>query len=223
MTQALEGIKILDLSRVPPGDFCTMFLGDMGAEVLKIEPPPDMARRAGSGLSPIGEVRRMEAAYNPLNRNKKSMGLNLRSEEGCHIFYRLTEKADVIVEGFRPGVVKRLGVDYETVMKINPRIIYCSISGYGQDGPYQNLPGHDINYISIGGVLGLISEKERRPVIPLNLVADYAGGALHATMGILTALVARERTGKGQYVDISMTDCVVSLLSGTAQNYFAVV
>lgn len=217
---ALEGIKILDLAHLPPGALCTMILGDLGAEVLKIEAPPDPSGRVGLGLSPIGEERRKEAAYNPLNRNKRSIGLNLRSEPARQIFYRLAEKADVIVEGFRPGVVKRLGVDYETVSKMNPRIVYCSLSGYGQEGPYRNLPGHDVNYLAVTGALDLIGSRGGPPVIPLNLIADFAGASLHGVMGILAALVARDKTGKGQYVDIAYTDGVLTLLTWLTTNYF---
>jgi len=198
-----------------------MMLGDMGAEVIKIEQlPAPGARRAGSGISPMDEEGMKRAAYYALNRNKKSVGLNLKSEGGRDIFHRLAEKADVIVEGFRPGVMKRLGVDYQSVSRTNPRVIYCSITGYGQDGPYQMLPGHDVNYIAMGGALNLIGPAEGPPVIPLNLVGDYAGGTLHAVIGILLALIARERTGKGQQVDISMTDGVVSLLAAVASDYF---
>lgn len=221
---ALEGIKVLDLSRTAPITYCTMILADLGAEVIKIEIPfePGISP-AGSGVSPHPEEEEgyKRAAFYPFNRNKKSIALNLRSEAARQIFYRLVENADVIVEGFRPGAVKRLGVDYETTLKINPKIIYCSLSGYGQDGPYRDLPGHDINYISIGGVLGLIGEEPNSPpIIPLNFIADYAGGALYATIGILAALMARQKTGRGQYVDTAITDGVVSLLSLIASDYF---
>ena len=218
---ALEGTKILDLTRQGPGPFCTMILGDLGAEVIKIEAPPTAgARQAGLGQSPIGKAGRRDAAYRTVNRNKKSILLNLKSEEARHIFYQLAEKADVIVEGFRPGVAKRLGIDYQTIAKINPKIIYCSITGYGQDGPYRDLPGHDINYISIAGALNLIGEADGRPIIPLNLLADFGGGGMSAIIGILSALIARDKTGKGQYIDISMTDSVISLLATTIGNYF---
>jgi crotonobetainyl-CoA:carnitine CoA-transferase CaiB-like acyl-CoA transferase len=200
-----------------------MILGDLGAEVIKVEAPYEPgAPPIGKGVSPHPQDERSErvAAYHPLNRNKKSIVLNLRLEEAREVFYKLVKNSDVILEGFRPGTVKRLGVDYETVEKINPEIIYCSISGYGQDGPYQFLPGHDINYISISGALGIIGEPSGPPVIPLNLVADYAGGALHAVIGILAALLAREKTGRGQYVDIAMADGAISLLSVVAFDYF---
>jgi len=221
MASALDGIRILDLTRVAPGSLCTMMLGDMGAEVIKIEQLPEPgARRAGSGISPMDEEGKERAAYYALNRNKKSVGLNLKSDGGREVFQRLAQTADVVVEGFRPGVMKRLGVDYRRVSRINPRIIYCSITGYGQDGPYQMLPGHDVNYIAMGGALNLIGPAEGPPVIPLNLVGDYAGGTLHAVIGILLALIAREHTGKGQQVDISMTDGVVSLLAAVISDYF---
>ncbi len=219
---ALEDIRILDLTHLVPGALCTMILGDLGADVIKIEALPGVGGRgAGIGSSPIGEEGRRQAAFDALNRNKRSVGLNLRSENGREIFYRLAQKADVIVEGFRPGVVKRLGVDYEAIRAINSRVIYCSLSGYGQDGPYSNLSGHDINYISIAGVLNLIGTPDRPPVIPLNLLADFAGASLHGVIGILTALVARGRTGAGQYVDISYTDGAMSVMTWFISNYFS--
>ena len=213
---ALEGIKILDLTWQGPGPFCTMILGDLGAKIIRIGPPPTSGARQSSRK--VGEK---ELAYQAINRNKKSILLNLKLEEGRHVFYQLAEEADVVVEGFRPGVAERLGVDYQMVTKINPKIIYCSISGYGQDGPYRDLPGHDINYISIGGALNLIGEADRPPVVPLNLIADYGAGGKDAIVGILSALIARDKTGKGQYIDISLTDGVISLLSTTVlSRYF---
>ncbi len=207
---ALEGIKILDFTWQGPGPFCTMILGDLGAEVIKIGPPPTVGARQATR-----EVGKREVAYQTINRNKKSILLNLRLEEARHIFYQLAAETDVIVEGFRPGVAKRLGIDYQTVSKINLKITYCSITGYGQDGPYRDLPGHDINYISIGGALNLIGEADRQPVIPLNLIADYGAGGMSAVVGVLSALIARSKTGKGQYIDISLTDSVISLLTET--------
>ena len=218
MTSALEGIKIIDLSRVGPGPFATMLLADLGADVIRIDEPAraEEARRKSS--SSRGKTIR---AYNSVhNRNKKSIVLNLKDERGRQILLKLASTSDVIVEGFRPGVSGKLGVDYETLKSINPGIIYCSITGYGQDGPYQSLPGHDINYISIAGALGLIGEKGGPPTIPLNLLADFAGGSLQAVIGIFAALTARGQTGRGQYVDIAMVDGVVSLLAGVAADYF---
>ncbi|MDY7019168.1 MAG: CaiB/BaiF CoA-transferase family protein [Chloroflexota bacterium] len=222
MTLALEGIKILDISRVGIAGFSTMILGDLGAEVIKIETPrKEAGPYLGSSVSPLGEEGRAEAAYQAINRNKKSIALNLHSEQGRQIFYQLAEKTDVIIEGFRPGVVKRMGVDYETIKKMNPRVVYCSISGYGQDGPYRDMPGHDPNYIAIGGALGLIGQPDGPPILPLNYVGDWAGGSLHATIGILVALMARERTGRGQFVDVSMTDGVIALTGLLfARDYF---
>jgi len=208
MMGALDGIKILELARVAPGEFCTMLLADMGAEVLKVETPA-----ADGKPEPDEEKRRAAFAY--VNRNKRSLALNLKNPEGQAIFHRLAATADVIVEGFRPGVMKRLGGDYETIRKINPRIIYCSLSGFGQDGPYRDYPAHDLNYLSLSGVLGLIGEADRKPAIPLNLVADYGGASLHGALGIMIALFARERTGKGQHVDVAYLDATLSLLGAT--------
>ncbi len=208
MMGALDGIKILELARVAPGEFCTMLLADMGAEVLKVETPA-----ADGKPEPDEEKRRAAFAY--VNRNKRSLALNLKTPEGQAIFHGLAATADVIVEGFRPGVMKRLGGDYETIRKIDPRIIYCSLSGFGQDGPYRDYPAHDLNYLSLSGVLGLIGEADRKPAIPLNLVADYGGASLHGALGIMIALFARERTGKGQHVDVAYLDATLSLLGAT--------
>lgn len=218
---ALEGITILDLSRVGIAAFATMILGDLGADIIKIDEPRKPGTTIfGSSVSPIGEDARKRAAFRAMNRNKKSIALNLKHPDARQIFYALAKKSDVIIEGFRPGVVKRLEVDYETIKAMNPRIIYCSISGYGQDGPYSKLPGHDANYISIGGALGLIGQAGGPPVLPLNFVADWAGGSLFSTIGILAALMARQKTGKGQYIDMSMTDGVVALMTNLAVDYF---
>jgi crotonobetainyl-CoA:carnitine CoA-transferase CaiB-like acyl-CoA transferase len=208
----LDGIKILELARVPPAELPGMMLADMGAEVLKIE-TPDAERPSGPEW-----VRR--TIFNFTNRNKRSMTLNLKSPEGQAIFRKLATTADVLVEGFRPGVMKRLGADYETLAKLNPRLIYCSLSGFGQDGPYKNHPAHDMNYLSLAGVLNLIGEPDRKPAIPLNLVADYAGASLHGALGIVLALFARERTGRGQHVDVAYLDTTVSLLAATPNMRF---
>lgn len=222
MVMPLEGIRVIELSRVVTGAYCTMLLGDMGAEVIKVEQPIKAdTPRWGGGWSPVGEERRKEASSNALQRNKKSVAIDLSTEAGKEIFYKLVKKSDVILECYRPGVAKRLNIDYDTVRNLNPGIIYCSLSGYGQDGPYAHLPGHDINYISFTGVLGLIGDRDGRPVIPLNLVGDFAGGSLHAALGILLALMARQKTGEGQYVDVAMTDGVVSLISFILSNYFS--
>ncbi|HEY7648369.1 MAG TPA: CaiB/BaiF CoA-transferase family protein [Methylomirabilota bacterium] len=208
----LDGIKIIELARVPPAEMPAMLLADMGADVLKIETPE--AER------PRGIEADRRAAFSFVNRNKRSLTLNLKAAEGQAIFRRLAAGADVIVEGFRPGVMKRLGADYEALRALNPRLVYCSLSGFGQDGPYRDFPAHDLNYISLAGVLGLIGEPNRKPVIPLNLIADYAGASLHGALGIMLALFARERTGRGQHVDVAYLDTSVSLLAATPNMRF---
>jgi len=208
----LDGIKILELARVPPAELPGMMLADMGADVLKIE-TPEPGRPADEDW-----VRRTIHTFT--NRNKRSMTLNMKSAEGQEIFARLAAGADVIVEGFRPGVMKRLGADYETLGRRNARLVYCSLSGFGQDGPYRDYPAHDMNYLSLAGVLNLIGEPGRKPVIPLNLVADYAGAGMHGALGIVLALFARERTGRGQHVDVSYLDTSVSLLAATPNMRF---
>ena len=227
MTMPLEGITVLDLTRLAPGPYCTMILADLGADVIKIEEPgPPTGRRAeqAAGLSPVPPPRSGVDRHTPhwaLNRNKKTIGLNLKHDEARQIFYQLAERADVVVEEFRPGVAKRLGIDYDTLRQRNTRLIYCAITGYGQSGPYTDLVGHDINYISMAGCLGMIGAKGGPPVIPHNIIADFAGGGMHGAIGVLAALMARERTGRGQFVDIAMTDGVYSLLVSQLSTYFA--
>jgi crotonobetainyl-CoA:carnitine CoA-transferase CaiB-like acyl-CoA transferase len=227
MTMPLEGITVLDLTRLAPGPYCTMILADLGAEVIKIEEPgPPTGRRAeqAGGLSPMPPQRAGVDRHAPhwaLNRNKKTIGLNLKHDEARQIFYRLAEHADVVVEEFRPGVAKRLGIDYDTLRQRNSRLIYCAVTGYGQSGPYKDLVGHDINYISMAGCLGMIGSKGGAPVIPHNIIADFAGGGMHGAIGVLAALMARERTGRGQFVDIAMTDGIYSLLVSQLSTYFA--
>ncbi|MBI3246552.1 MAG: CoA transferase [Deltaproteobacteria bacterium] len=221
MAGALDGIKILELTRVGPGAFCTMMLADMGAEVLKIEPPPT-GKLAGSGASPRPEQAR-KLATSFTNRNKQSLTLNLKEPAGQAVLQDLAKSYDVLLEGFRPGVMQRLGGDYDTLSKINPRLIYCSLSGFGQDGPYRDFPAHDLNYLSLAGVANLIGPTEGPPSIPLNIIADYAGASMHGVTGIMFALFARERTGKGQMVDVSYLDTTISLLAATpnVRDYFA--
>ncbi|MFH1087724.1 MAG: CaiB/BaiF CoA-transferase family protein [Chloroflexota bacterium] len=211
---ALEGTKIIDLTQYAPGSLCTMILADHGAQVVKVEALTDGEKGTTSrwGASGTEEDNRKELAIDALNRNKKSIRLNLKSEPGRKVFGKLARTADVLVESFRPGVVKRLGVDYEAVSRVNPQLVYCSMTGYGQNGPYRDLPGHDINYISVGGALGLIGEKGRAPAIPLNIVADFAGAGVQGAISILLGLAARGKTGKGQYIDFSFTDSVVYLM-----------
>jgi crotonobetainyl-CoA:carnitine CoA-transferase CaiB-like acyl-CoA transferase len=201
VTGPLEGIKVLDLTRHAPGPFCTMILGDLGADILKVE--------GGASDLVAPEFPAPNSSYDPLSRNKRSMILNLKRDEAREIFYKLAATADAVVEGFRPGVVQRLGVDYGTLRNLNERIIYCAITGYGQDGPYRDLPGHDLNYLAHGGLLGVMKHPSW---IPGNIVGDLVSGGMQAVIGILAALAARQKTGRGQYIDIAMTDGVVSLL-----------
>jgi crotonobetainyl-CoA:carnitine CoA-transferase CaiB-like acyl-CoA transferase len=195
--RALDGIKVLDLSRLFPGPYCSMILADLGADVLRIEDP----RFAGDG-----------PGMPTIMRNKRHMTLNLKHEWGRDVFYRLAADADVLLEGFRPGVPERLGIHYAHLQSLNERLVYCSITGYGQDGPYRDMVGHDINYLSFGGVLGLNGEAGGRPVITPIQVADMAAGGMYAALGILSALLARAKTGKGQYIDISMLDGIIAML-----------
>ena len=194
---SLSGITVLDLSRLLPGPFCSMILADHGARVISVEDKRFMAD---------------DFFITTVNRNKEHMSLNLKTTEGKEIFFRLVKKTDIFLEGFRPGVVHRLGIDYDKVRNINPKIIYCSITGYGQTGPYRNRAGHDVNYLGYSGVLDLMGEPDRPPSIPGVQIADIAGGGMNAAIGVLLALLARERTGKGQYIDISMTDGMLGLL-----------
>ena len=213
MAMALDGLKILDLSRLAPGPYCSMLLADFGADVTLVEAVPGASAKLGGSAGGRSSGAERAAAYNALGRGKKSIALNLKEEAARQVFYDMVKGADVVLEGFRPGVVKRLGVDYETLSKINPRIICCSLSGFGQTGPYSNLVGHDINYISIGGALGVTGRPGQPPAIPINIVADFAGGGLMAAFAICLAVIAREKTGRGQNVDISMSDGVFSLMT----------
>jgi crotonobetainyl-CoA:carnitine CoA-transferase CaiB-like acyl-CoA transferase len=190
-----------------------MVMADMGADVIKVE-SPSSGRDSGSGGSAKSGNARLQAA-NVANRGKRSIVVDLKSDDGKQIIRRLAKTADVLVEGFRPGVTDRLGADYQTLSMDNPRLIYCSLSGYGQDGPYRDLPGHDINYIAMAGILSLVGERGAAPLVPPNLIADFGGAAMHALCGILLALYARQRTERGQHIDISYLDSAVSLLGAT--------
>ena len=213
---ALDHIKVLDMTRLAPGPFCTMVLGDFGADILRIEQPVGLPRNDEEK-----NAQKRESAFNPLNRNKRSIGLNLMQKEAQDVVYKLVETADVYVEGFRPGRAKEMGVDYETLASINPNLIYCSISGYGQDGPYKGLVGHDLNYISFGAALDMIGAENGPPIIPNNIIADFASGGLLAALSITFAIIAREKTGKGQYIDMSMTDGVLYLMASLTKEFFA--
>lgn len=213
----LKNTRVLDLTRLLPGPYCTMLLADFGAEVIKVEDPKmgDYARYYETKLDEDS------ALFHSLNRNKKSVCLDLKSEDGKDNFLRMVEMADVVVESFRPGVMERLGLGYETLKIVNPGLIYCAVTGYGQTGPYKEQPGHDINYLSYAGLLNLMGEKDGKPIVPAAQIADIGGGALPATVGILMALLEREKSGKGQSIDISMMDGVISWLQTVLPNYLS--
>jgi len=201
----LEGIRVLDLTRLLPGAMATLHLADLGADVIKIEDTD-----AGDYSRTMGRVREgMSDSFRLLNRNKRAIRLDLKQARGREVFLKLAGRADVIVEGFRPGVVAKLGVGYDAVSAVNPRIVYCSISGYGQDGPYAQRAGHDVNYIGYAGVGDAIGTEEA-PVVPNFQIADLLGGALVPAMGILAALVDARSSGRGRYVDVAMADAVLA-------------
>lgn len=216
MTNALQGIRVLDLSRMLPGPYCSMMLADLGAEVIKVEEPKigDPTRHS----PPMIDGR--SAAFLQVNRNKKSIALDLKQPEGRDLFLKLASTADCVLEQFRPGVVDRLGVDYATVAEVNPKIVYCSLTGFGQNGPHRERSGHDLNYLALSGVLGLTTDERGKPVIPGVQIADLAGGMV-AAFAMLAALLGRQRTGRGQYVDVSMFDVMLSMLPVPAAHHFA--
>jgi crotonobetainyl-CoA:carnitine CoA-transferase CaiB-like acyl-CoA transferase len=220
----LEGLRVLDLTRLLPGGFCTLLLADLGADVLKIEDtaggdyirwmPPYYggdAERANGTAS---------AYFLGLNRNKRSLKLDLKHDEGREILLRLAEDHDVLVESFRPGVMDRLGVGFEALQKRNPRLVYCAISGYGQNSPLRDRSGHDTNYLALAGLLGLTGRRDGPPVQSAGQIADLGGGGLMAAIGILAALRESERSGAGQVVDISMTDGATSWLAMVIARFF---
>jgi len=211
--QALDGIKVLDLCRGYPPAFAAMHMGDFGADVIKVDP-------VGYVLAlPMEAAAQTMSAYTFIDRNKRSIKLNLKSEQGKEVIYKLIKKMDVLVENSRPGTMEKLGIGYDTLKEINPRLVFCAVSGYGQTGPYRDIVGHDANFMAISGALSLIGPKDGPPCWPSNMVADFAGAGLHPLIGILIALQARERTGKGQLVDIAYLDSVFSLISFDATMY----
>src|SRR5579863_5610891 len=218
----LTGIKVLDLTKLAPGPHCTMILGDLGADIIRVdEPGPPSGRRAQqAGGGDVKAPRPSASPANALARNKRSIALNLKSGPGKEIYLRLAQRADVVVEEFRPGVAKRLGIDYETLSATNPKLVYCAVTGFGQTGPFKNYVGHDLNYIATSGALSMIGRKDQPPSIPLNLLADYAGGGMHAAIGVLAALLARHQTGRGQYVDIAMLDGTMLLIAQALSNHY---
>lgn len=213
---ALDGLKVIDLTQRLPGPFCTMLLADMGADVVQVENPlGDATRTLALAGSPPG------AAHALLGRNKRSVVLNLKSEAGREACLRLVAGADVVVEGFRPGVAQRLGIGYEEAKRLNPAVVYCSISGYGQDGPYRTAPGHDLNYLGIAGILDMTRGRDGHPAIPGVQIADVAAGSLSAAVAILAAAFHRQRSGQGQFIDVAMLDGLVAMLSMHAMGVLA--
>lgn len=228
MSLPLEGKVILDLSRMLPGPYCTMILADLGAEVIRVEDP----KYPYANPPPFFQTGRYrESAFNSIiMRNKKSITLNLKKDKAREIFYELVKKADVVLDTYRPKVTNKLKIDYDTLSSINPSIICCSLTGYGQNGPYEQIAGHDLNYVGICGILDLNrerlvlgqEEKERTPIVPGVQAADIGGGLVSA-IGILGAIIGRDNNPnkKGQYIDISMTDSVFSFMPMAAAYHFS--
>jgi crotonobetainyl-CoA:carnitine CoA-transferase CaiB-like acyl-CoA transferase len=214
MSAPLAGVRVLDLSRLLPGPFLTMILADLGADVVKVEDP-----RVGDYMRAIPPATEgISGRFLAVNRHKRSLALDLKDEAARAAFLRMVERADVVVESFRPGVMDRLGVGWEALRARNPRIILCSISGYGQDGPYRERAGHDLNYIGLAGVLAMGGDRGGTPALPGVQIADMAGGGLWGATGVLAALFGRERTGEGAHLDISMTEGALALLCAEVGN-----
>lgn len=208
----LTGIKVVDLTRLAPGPFATMLLGDLGADVITVEPPPERTRSALDDVPAYGAERARAEGLSPMYRSRRSIVVDLKQDTGRDIVLRLADTADVFLEGFRPGTVDRLGVSYDAVRDRNPRIVYGSVSGYGQDSELAHASGHDLNYLAEAGVLSGTTRGDGPPGIPFNVVADFAAGGLVAAFGILAALRGRDRTGTGTYVDVSMYQGLLALI-----------
>ncbi|MBE8594171.1 CoA transferase [Pseudomonas sp. MAFF 301449] len=217
MSGPLASLKVLDFSTLLPGPYASLMLADMGAEVLRIESPTrmDLLRV----LPPHDQGTSTSHAY--LNRNKRSLALDLKQAAALEIVRALVKDYDIVLEQFRPGVMERLGLGYEALKALNPRLIYVSITGYGQTGPYKDRAGHDINYLALAGVASYTGREDSGP-LPLGVqLADVGGGSLHAVVGLLAAVIARQQTGVGQYLDVSMTDCSFSLNAMAGAGYLA--
>ncbi|NLY84349.1 MAG: CoA transferase [Acholeplasmataceae bacterium] len=212
---ALTGIRVLDLTRLLPGPYCSMMLADFGAEVIKIEEPlqGDYARSFTPMQNGFGYW------HLQLNRNKKSLAVNLKTEEGREIFFKLLAKSDVVMESYRPGVLARLGIDYAEARKVNPKIVYCSLNGYGSKGPRVNEADHDINYVSLAGIVSMSGDKDGKPAIPGVLMADMNAASL-AAFSILAALRHAQVTGEGQEIEIALYNTALTLMPGAASLYF---
>ncbi|OAI42854.1 hypothetical protein AYO38_11175 [bacterium SCGC AG-212-C10] len=222
-TDALADVRVVDLSGV--GAFASMILADFGADVIRVAPVPGVRGKSFTTASRFDPEQKHDpvrgARFNALHRGQRSIALNLKDERGQDVLHRLVADADVVLESFRPGVVDRLGAGYEALSAINPRLVYCSLSGFGQSGTYRDVPGHDINYIALGGLLALSQRPGSKPAVPVNFGADFAGGGLYATTAILIALHARAMTGRGQHVDMAMSDGVMALLTAPSIGWFS--
>jgi alpha-methylacyl-CoA racemase len=219
---ALEGLRVLDLTRLLPGGFCSLLLADFGAEVIKVEDTGmgDYVRWAPPSYDGAEDTAK-SALFLALNRGKRSIRIDLKTDAGMEVLLRLARDADVLLESFRPGVLDRLGVGYERLREVNPRLVYCAITGYGQDGPNRDRSGHDMNYLGLNGLLGLTGDADGPPVQAAGQIADLGGGALMAAVGVLMALRERERSGQGQLVDCSMFDGALSWLAFVAADMLA--
>jgi crotonobetainyl-CoA:carnitine CoA-transferase CaiB-like acyl-CoA transferase len=222
--QALSDVRVLDLTRLLPGGFCSLLLADLGADVVKVEDTGggDYVRWAPPyyGSDEDQALGTRSALYLALNRGKRSIRIDLKSKPGRAAFLRLATRSDVILESFRPGVLDRLGVGYSALREVNPRLVYCAITGYGQTGPNTQRAGHDTNYLALGGLLGLTGRPDGPPIQSAGQIADVGGGALMAAFGVMAALHERGRSGEGQLVDVSMTDGALSWLALVAARYF---
>ena len=217
MPAPLEGMKILDFTYLLPGPFGTMMISDLGADIIKVENPesPDIVR-----LMPP-HTDGMSALYAHLNRGKRSLSLNLKKAEAREIVLRLVRDYDVVIEQFRPGTMDRLGLGYADLSKVNPSIIYCSLTGYGQTGSYADRAGHDINYMALSGVDSISGRRETGPVLTGIQVADIASGSKNLVIGVMAAFIGRQRTGAGNYIDVSITDGVFAMSVFATAGYLA--
>jgi len=204
----LAGLRVLDLTRLLPGPVATQHLADLGADVVKIEDTGEGDYARTMGVPSDKKAGETSAFFRLVNRNKRALRLDLKQPEGVAVFQRLTLSADVVIEGFRPGVMDKLGIGYDALAELNPRLVFCSISGYGQDGPYAQRAGHDINYIGYAGVLDQIGAAGGPPAVPNFQIGDLLGGALAPLVGLLAAVIDARATGHGRHVDVAMTDAV---------------
>jgi crotonobetainyl-CoA:carnitine CoA-transferase CaiB-like acyl-CoA transferase len=215
MILPLEGVRVLDLSSLLPGSLCTQMLGDLGADVLKIENP-----QGGDGFRKMPPLVKTTGSYfHMISRNKRAMTLNLRDPAGRDIFLNMIPRTDVLLDSFRPDTLERIGLGYDTLKEIHPRLVHCSLTGFGQEGPYRDRPAHDINLLGLSGILDLLGEKDGPPVSPGVQFAGVGGGSLNAVIGILAALLKRERTGRGDFVDAAILDGLAPFLGLVMSTY----